>query len=255
MTQDAYAKIALMPPKKLKDDSIIEAVCHVRFCASDVPEVIIGRLTDVDQWKKFIQTRLPVSNIPAPIRDHDENLRFEPLVQLGREDGARLIRVGGNVLSYHVVGRYCGWAELQPELEFVAAELFTKVHDLTVTRIGFRYINALTSDRHFVPSVYDLNLALQVAESNIQGEVNLNYLEQSSATHLTLTKIASPYFLQGTLPPNTTAVVDIDVFTPPDFKTSSLDQLFKWVDDAHDFEKESFFRLLPKEILAKVEDK
>ena len=241
-----------MHPQKLKDDSIIEAICHFQFQTAELPEIVIGRLTDVEAWKGFTQTRLPVSDIPAPIRAHDENLRYEPTIQLCNADNSRLVRIGGNVISYHIVGKYCGWESYQPELDIVINALIEKIEGVSVIRCGFRYLNALTKDRHHVENLHSLSITLEVAGANLLGPVNLNFLIQNSDTHQTLTRIASPYFVKGTIPETTVAVVDVDVFTLPGFETSDSKQLSKWVEDAHNFEKDAFFSLIPEDAIAKL---
>lgn len=241
-----------MYPKKLKDDSIVEAVCHLQFEPSEVSEIVIGRLSDEQAWETYLRDRLPVADIPAPVRSADTNLRFEPLLQLRAKDGSRLVKIGDRTISYHIVGQYCGWEVFEKELEKVFADLFSKLNAPTIKRIGFRYINALTAHRHFVPGVDGLNLNIEVAGQRVTAPVNLNIRATDSEKHFTLTRIASPEFVNGSLPDGTTVVVDVDVFTPPDFETSHLDQLLEWVKQAHEFEKRAFFSLLPGDVQEKL---
>lgn len=238
-----------MFPKKLKDDSIVEAICHLHFASSEVSEIVVGRLSDDSAWDTFTRQRLPVADIPAPVRNADENLRFEPLLQLKSEKGDRLVKIGDKTISYHITGRYCGWTVFEKELERVFKELFTKLRSLKIERIGFRYINALTRDRHFISDINTLKLNIIVADELITSPFNLNYQVKNSEEHYTMTRIASPDFVKGATPQSTSAVVDVDVFTPPEFATTKKDELSKWVQNAHLYEKEAFFKLIPENIL------
>ena len=71
-------------PQKLKHDAIVEALVEIRFDASTIPEVLLGRLADHEPWKGFDQRRLPAYEIPAPIRQADANLRYNPWFELMR---------------------------------------------------------------------------------------------------------------------------------------------------------------------------
>lgn len=239
-------------PQKLKDDSIIEALCQVQFTSTELPEIVLGRLSDFGQWKAYSKETLPVSNIPAPIRRTDENLKYEPLLALRSPDGSRLIRIGENTLSYHVISRYCGWTTFKDELEQTLVALFDRLEKLVVTRLGFRYINALTKDRHYISGADALNLNIQVAGKTLEGRLNLNYETSPDSAHTVMTRIASPFFVQGTLPPGVEVVVDIDVFTPPGYETMHIASVLEWVNSAHNYEKDAFFKLVPPEILNKL---
>lgn len=239
-------------PKKLKDDSIIEALCHVQFSSAELPEIVLGRLSDLEQWKDYSKESLPVSNIPAPVRRSDPNLKYEPLLGLRSPDGLRLVRIGENSVSYHVVGRYCGWDAFKGELERVMVALFDKLENLVVTRLGFRYVNGLTNDRHLIPGLDALDLTIQVSNEALTGRFNLNYETSMDNTHTVMTRVASPFFVQGGLAPEVQVVVDVDVYTPPGFETVHIDSVLEWVNVAHEFEKEAFFKLLPSDILDKL---
>ncbi len=242
-------------PEKLKDDSIIEALCEVRFHTAELPEIAIGRLSDHEQWKGFTKNRLPAADIPGPIRAIDDQLKYQPVLELRSEDGTHLVKVGSNVISYHNIGKYCGWKTFEPALARAFAALFACVKDAQVNRLGFRYVNAITSTRHYMSAVSDLELRIEVAGVKIDGPINLNYVFKNDESHLTMTRIASPDFVQGKLPSDTTVVVDIDVSSPKDYMAREVDAVTQWVKKAHDFEKQAFFKLIPKDVLAKLEEK
>ncbi|MDA8362979.1 MAG: TIGR04255 family protein [Gammaproteobacteria bacterium] len=245
----------LLPPEKLKDDCILEAICEVRFDTSEQPEIVIGRLSDQDPWKDFSKGRLPTAEIPASLRAVNEQLRYQPVLQLRSADGASLLKVGSNVVSYHSVDKYCGWKQFQPALISVFEMLFACVKDAAINKIGFRYVNAITSNRHYIADVNSLDLNVEVNGEELGEPINLNYLVKNDDAHATMTRIASPYFVQGALPKDTTVVVDIDVSSPAHFQVKETSAAVAWVETAHKFEKEAFFKLIPSEILEKLVEK
>lgn len=244
-----------MMPKKLKDDCIIEAICEVRFTTNELPEITIGRLSDHQYWKSFSKTRLPIADIPGPIRAVEEQLRYQPILELRNDDNTHLVKVGTNVLSYHNVGKYCGWSAFEIALNKAFNALFESVEDTQINRIGFRYINAITSTRHYISGAKDLKLSIEVAGEKLEDAINLNYLIKNGDMHLCMTRIASPLFVQGQIPKDTSVVVDIDVYTPNNFLTKGEESAKTWTQKAHDFEKEAFFKLIPRAVLEKLEEK
>jgi len=238
-------------PKRLKQDAIIEALCEIRFKTDAVPEVVVGRLSDA--WEYTNQTRLPTADIPNPIRMQDPNLKHTPVLQLNLKDPEHLVKVGSNVISYHVLNNYCGWNLFHQKLKGLCDVLFEKIPNIEVTRIGFRYLNAVTSTKHGIKSFHDLNLELKVDSIPITGSTNINYINQYGPQHVAMTRIASIEFVEGGhLPKNTVGFIDIDISTPINFSSKSQKEVFRWIDDAHDYEKLSFFKLIPKKQLDKI---
>ena len=242
-------------PDKLEDDAIVEALCEFRFECQEVTEIVIGRLSDNAEWSSYSVERLPSSSIPSAIRENDPDLKFQPTLQLRSEDGRYLVKIGGRVISFHNVSSYCGWDRFQPKLNDLIDFIFGRLSELAITRIGFRYVNALTPERHTIASLTELNISLVVTDKPLDEPINLNYGTVYSDTHRAMTRIASSEFVQGKLPEGVIAVVDVDVVTTPDLKFSESDKVKAWVDDAHHYEKDAFFRLIPPEISKQLEAK
>jgi|SRR6266446_367789 len=243
-------------PHKLRDDAIIEALCLLQYEAKELPEVIIGRLSDETKWKGFIPARLPLADIPFPFRKSDPNLAMQPTLELRSADGTRLVRMGENVISYHVVGakKYCGWKQFRPELIGVIETLFDKLSGPEIKKISFRYVNAIGGERHLIGSVHDLNLDVRVDGIKLEGPINLNYIA-STPTHIVTSRVAHTDFVQvqgGSLPPGTKAIVDVEVTTPNKFTAPDVRTAMDWIDEAHALEKQAFFRLIPRDVLKKL---
>ena len=232
-------------PDKLKRDAIVEAIFEIRFDTKTIAEVLFGRLADFAPWKGFSQKQLPAYQIPAPMRSVDPNLRYAPVFELEDQEDHRAVRIGAYVLSYHQKAPYTGWAAFKPKLSQLIEALFAKSEDLTIRRLGFRYLNALSSDVHRIKAVSDLDLKIIVADETLPGNLNLNFTTDLSDKAQCTLRIATADFTQGALPPNTSIVVDVDVFTTETFKTRSEAEVKEWLEFAHTHEKEQFFRLLP----------
>lgn len=236
-------------PVKLKQDAIVEAIFEVRFSTPDrvVPEILLGRLADQPQWSGFQHRQLGAAQVPAQIRRENPVLRYQPVIELVPTEGDRAVRIGSEVISFHRLRRYPGWDKFRPELMEVVEALFGKAPPgLKVERLGFRYLNALRSDAHTIKSILDLDLTLEVAGENVSGEINLNFTVSLSRDTECAVRIATPGIVQGDLPPTTSVYVDVDVFTKENFATRDKKFVEAWIDSAHTWEKEQFFRLIPQ---------
>jgi uncharacterized protein (TIGR04255 family) len=182
-------------PKKLKADAIAEALFEVRFeCteAAQLPELVIGKLADNPSWKGHEKIRLPMSEVPASLRAQDENLRFQPLLEVRDVKKTSVAKIGTNVFSVHRLAPYPGGDAFVREVNECIDFLFKSLTDVKATRLGLRYINLFTTADHGVKSVNDLALEVTVAGDVLGDPVNLNYRVKSKGNFEGLVKIASP---------------------------------------------------------------
>jgi uncharacterized protein (TIGR04255 family) len=245
-------------PVKLRDDAIVEALLEIRFEMSTLPEIFFGRMAEYAPWKLLQQRRMPAYEIPAVMRQVNPQLRYQPVFELipVETDQKRAIRIGPQVLSYHRMQPYVGWKRFKPELNEAIAGLFRKADGLTVRRLGLRYLNALRTDVHAIRSVSDLDLKLDIANERVSGNVNINFNVDVASNTIGTVRVATPEFIQGSLPANTSVYIDVDVFTQEGFETQEQDVVTSWIEDAHTKEKEQFFRLLtPQTIQLLKEEK
>lgn len=236
-------------PKRLKADAIVEALGEIRFESADSPEIVVGRLISNEPWRTYEVQRLAGADIPEAIRLTHADLKYQPALELRSSDGFHRIRIGRNIISYHNSGRYSGWAGFGPQLARTSQWLSSTLSRSTVKRLGLRYINAMNSAKHHISSIHELDVTVDIGGSRPDGPINLNFLRENDTTHRTMTRIASPSFVQGSIPPDTAVVVDIDVFTPDQFEATNPDVVSTWLEEAHRFEKEAFFKLIPARIL------
>lgn len=243
-------------PSKIRNDAILEALCQFQFKTTDLPELVIGRLSLETKWKDFTPNRLPFADIPVPVRNADPTLKSQPTFELRNADGSRIVRLNESMVSYHVVGveKYCGWPQFKPEIAEAAGAIFERLQAAEITRIALRYINAIDPRRHFVNSLHELELDVRAGGGKVSGSLNLNYVEMRGSEHVTTTRVAHPQFVHGTLPDRTVAVIDVEVTTPSQFAAASRDRVMTWVEDAHTYEKEAFFKLIPPQVLAQLRE-
>lgn len=242
-------------PKKLKKDAILEALVDVRFESSEVEDILIGRLSDTPKWKSFERRVNPVKEVPPTIRRQQVGFKYLPIVELWSPDKRIAVKLGGNVASLHLMAPYPGWAEFRRHITTLIGAMRKAIPTCDVRRLGLRYINALTNPDHRISSMGALNLQLTVGGVApagpilVQARKPVESLEGNSAV---VVRVASPEFVEGVMPPQTVAIVDVDVYTGTNYSRPLDRGVTAWIDKAHRVEKTEFFGLIPDAALAEL---
>jgi uncharacterized protein (TIGR04255 family) len=241
-------------PERLRIDGIIEAIFEARFKTTDVPEVTVGNLaagisSSLGRGAQF--ERLPIADLPGPMRRGDPNLAHQPILQAWLANRARAVKIGEQVLSWHALKPYPGWNTFRSELMRAVEALARSVPNIEITRLGFRYVNALGSE-HGVHSVQDLNLTVCVDGRALAPPLNINY-RQTIGDQQMVTRIATPEFVQGG-PGGFTVLIDIDLGSEAATRPLVVNDAMNWADRAHDALKAEFFRLLKLETLENLRE-
>jgi uncharacterized protein (TIGR04255 family) len=241
-------------PDRIEPDAITEALFEVRFdLVAPLPEVLFGRLSELPQWKGFTQQRrLPAYEMPSLMREGDPNLRYVPVLELASPDPRRAVRIGAHVLSYHLLAPYTGWGSFQSELHVAIDGLFEKTEGLVATRLGLRYINALSPEKHGISSISQLDLRLEVSQAPVTDHIVFNFTTNPQNQTVCRVSVATRDFVQGEFPADAIALVDVDVGTTPDFQTNSREAVKAWAAEARNAKNQAFLGLLSEDTLAKL---
>jgi uncharacterized protein (TIGR04255 family) len=232
-------------PRKLKVDAIAEALIEVRFDCPDavaMPEAVVTALARYPQARGFAVQRLPIADLPTFVRTQDPNLKHQPWLEFTSAN--RIVKIGQNSLSYHVLPPYPGWESFRLQLEEIMSHLYLEIQDLSILRIGFRYINLLTEEDHQISSAADLHCAINIEGKELDAPYLLQYNRQRGEDHLVQAKIADPIFVVSNVNKAFNVLVDVDVFTARNVGHPSKEWINEWVENAHTFEKDEFFRIL-----------
>ena len=241
-------------PIRLSRDAILEALLEIRFETRQIGEVLVGRLASLPLFEGYGVTRLPIASIPAEAREADENLRFQPILQLGSPSPGELVKIGPHVLSLHVVNPYPGWEAFSKRLHVLIENLFQVVSDLVIIRLGLRYVNAITPD-HGVRRLSDLQFKVELAGEATETEMVFSHRFKADSDVSGTISVATPSFVSGpNLPSECAAFVDIDIFTPRPLGLSDPRSVDAWIQKAHDVEKKRFFGLFSEEQIEQLKE-
>jgi len=244
-------------PTKLKNDAISEAVFEIRFdLGNAIPEIAVGRLADSDKWPKFVVTRLPFADLPQQLRIASPSLIYQPLFELKlRDDNSRIIKVGTQTVICAVTKPYPGWDEFNRLHILAINNLFDAIPDVTVRRLGLRYINALNTELHHVAAISDLQLGVSVGGENLTTNYNLNFRVPGNETTECLIRVATKDFAMPPLDGPEHTLIDIDTYTPSSIQMHSKNEIIEWLRNAHEIKNRAFFNLFSSEQIEVMREK
>ena len=237
----------------LKVDGIKEAICEIRFNAPQSPEVVLGRLADSRAWRDHEQKRLPAADLPAALREVDQNLRYQPILEVAAVSRRGFLRIGPYALSIHQTEKYEGWTTFQPAIKEAVDSIYEALPAASIERIGLRYINLLNEHDHLITKPHNLRLSIKTADNiSVVDSFVVNYRRNKSPRHVCQVCVATPEYTAGPSPDNFSVAVDIDVFTTNFIQISNESDVMNWIEDAHLYLKEEFFDLWKDDVIQKL---
>ncbi len=233
-------------PKSISPCPIREAVCAIQF-EPGVPEDAVFGIVYQELKKDFPNAApLAIRNLPVEIRNTDKDLAFQPHYRLLSD--SLTVLVGPKAISVGIRGDYPGWSALSQNIKDILQRFHqTGVVSKTV-RLGLRYISFFNFD--IFPH---LELRITVQGTSWDGEGTFFKTVLSGAGCKSSLQVGKGLQLvnkpgEKGSPRETGSVIDIDSFTT-ETEGPFMQVLGTFLENAHQTEKELFFRLLKPEFL------
>lgn len=196
-------------PKKLKNEPLVDAVFEVRFEGSDqiaVADVLPGSLYK-ELLGEITLARLPIADVPKPIRDNNPNLCYLPIVRL---DWKQLgIAIGDRSLVISCKLPYIGWDNFKPQiLDIIESVKQTEVIG-QIERFSVKYVNLIQAP-DISEQVKKIHMEISIGDNTINNESISLRIEQREDEILHILQIITG--AQGILDQKNISgvVVDID---------------------------------------------
>jgi len=229
-------------PKKIRPCPIIEAIAELKFASAVLQDAIFGIIYQAfkDDFPGKVE-RLPILQLPEPLRSTDPNLKYQPYYRLIAGD--LLFQIGPNVASINNVKNYLGWDIFSKKI----TETFSKLENLkiikAIDRLAIRYINLFKLD------IFDnINLGIVINGEPLKALQTTLRTEIQRDDFINILQIANNANANIQNQVINGSVIDIETV----YKDSP-NTLFKEMDNilgkAHLIEKRLFFSLLKEEFL------
>jgi len=191
--------------------------------------------------KEFKEAKpLPILRLPSEIRSVDKDMAFQPHYRLISETSVVLL--GPKVISVGMRGEYPGWAVHSERIKGMLLKFYQTGIVGKTLRLGLRYISFFGFD--IFPN---LLLRISVDDTSLDGEETFFRTVLSGKGCKNLLQVRKGVALLKK-PNEKGSVIDIDSFTTE--VSGELNSVIEgFLEDAHQSEKELFFRLLKPEFL------
>lgn len=240
----------MMPlPKKIERCPIVDSVVEIRFDSQTHPSAVFGLIFNSFQGMYPNVEKLPILQVPEPIRDADPNFRFKAHYRLSSSDGFS-VQVGPDVLVVGAPLAYPGWTEFSGKI----FEAFEKVFSLgivsSVSRLGIRFINFFEEDI-FDRIQFDVKMCGDILEPRntlIRTEIERDGFNNTLQLGNNATQLVNNE-------PRIGSILDIDTFKSFTDSGEFQSQFHDIVQKGHQVEKEIFFGLLKPDFLESLNPK
>ena len=209
--------------RRYKNPPIEEALCEFRFASgTDWDFTIPGKLqvelgdrySGKPREQKAVQIGLRVQNGKPADLEYGEGLAK---VQLVEQEGRRMVGVGPNVLSIHMLRPYQdttnseqgGWVEFRHRIAVALGAYRKVVEPVSINGVSVRYINRIT-----IPSLkVRVEEYLKCAHLEIDGlpEDYVNFLSRVEYAYEDKVRLVLSYGLLGTSPNSVDCLLDLGV--------------------------------------------
>jgi len=230
-------------PVRLKKEPLLEAIWEIRFSGvqSPVADLLPGMLFKSFPGKYGKASKLPVADIPAPVIEHDPNLRYVPKIRL--EGAHQTIQIGDRVVSLSRRRPYSGWATFSADIRELAQAVQETGLVGRLERFSLKYIDLIELEKPV--GLAHLNLELKMGGYDLAAQpVQLRAeIEENDLIHIIQIISPAEVLLPGTVRPLKGVLVDIDSIRPM-AEGESWDVLYERLDEVHVSCKKMFFNIL-----------
>jgi len=233
-------------PKKLGNDTIVDAIIEIRFETLFDKNAIFGYIYSMimNDYKGNV-INLPESQLPAAIREADPNLRFKPLHRI--EGEKTIIQIGSNVIAISSKIPYIGWDEFSS----IFFKIVTKINsqDPTVLnkviRLGIRYVDFFKGDIS-----EKINMTFKMCENYEHTEDLYIRTTLKDKGFINIVQFSNSANFHGKDQQTIEKGSLIDIDTSKEYSDSSfLGNIHTEIDNAHSCQKSLFFSTLKDDLI------
>ena len=228
-------------PVKITPCPISEALVQVLFSTSIPPDAVFGIVFKEIRSEFGKSQKLPITNVPANIRENDIKLKYQPTYSLTNDDV--VLQIGPRTISFHCTGEYLGWESFSEKIYSILSKLQGTGLIEKGERISIRYINVFDGD-----IITKTNLRVEFSNANFTMQNLLLKTEIPAEPFLNVLHIVNPADLRIRGKKLHGSVIDIDTI----YKRRVGDfykEYIEIIENAHIEEKKLFFSILNKEFL------
>jgi uncharacterized protein (TIGR04255 family) len=245
-------------PLKLNKEPLVDALFEVRFvspvpaASSVLPGLLFSKLSMSAGSPARIE-RLPVSDLPAQLRNTDPLLKFQPLLKLYTDRFQ--IMVGDSSLTIACQLPYAGWALFKPKIVEIIGILKDTNLIERIERYSMKYVD-IVDGNDITEQIKRTSMELIIGEYKLTSEPFSVTVEITRDEFINIVQIAGPSGASLSTGGTRTGVL-IAVDTVVNHDTSDLGTFIRELPDRlesiHTHNKTMFFECLTEETINYLE--
>lgn len=225
-------------PKKISPCPIVDASFGINFETKRLPDTIFGVLYEKLSEKYLKHQRLPLASMPPEIINEDPRLKYQPHHKISNEDFSILI--GPNTFSISHNSDYNGWDFFISEINDCISILKKSSLVYEIKRLGLRYIDLFENIDIF--DVLKEKVELRSNSTQLRTKIT------SDDFYHILQITNDSKFLDKNGQEKQGSLLDIDT-TLMIYRPNEFDYVEKFLEKAHQKEKELFYSLLKDDFI------
>lgn len=227
-------------PNKISPCPIIEATVELKFNSSLPKGAVFGVIYNAVKEKFGTVEKLPTAMLPSHVLENDPNLQYKALYKL--TDGYFNAQVGYDVVSLHSPSSYVGWVSFSDNI----VSFFEKINRSGAVNkpvsLVLRYLNFFEVD-----IFKNINLQVQMFNEPYTGDNLVMRTEFFKEGFTNVLQLANNIKVEGAIGQKQGSLIDIIcALHEPENLFNNIRDI---INNAHQFEKELFFKLLKNEFL------
>ncbi len=184
--------------------------------------------------------KLPILQVPEPIREADSSFKFKPYFKVLND--TFVVQIGPDVFTVSSYPVYVGWDKFSTEIFSIMRtikdlDIITKVH-----RLGIRYINFFPID-----IFENINLEILFRDKKLLSVKTHFRTEFSDSEYKSTLQVTNDFIHES----NHGSIIDIDTFKDSNLE-SFFDSFENHINEGHICEKKLFFNLLNESFLGSL---
>ncbi|KQX97764.1 hypothetical protein ASD22_11125 [Rhodanobacter sp. Root480] len=233
-----------LQPLRLEKDTIVEALCEIRFESKGAASLLPGMLFSAGGGMKFsgIENLNPIQ-LPSFVLDANPGMRYMPSQKLIGE--GYVIVIGEHILTI-ALNSYKGWSNFKA----LILEVWSAVAGFNivehVTRASLKYVNLIEGKSENIADFSDVHLLID-SQPVDSGSLQIR-TEQTRGSFTKIVQLANMATAQKLGHESTGCLVDIDVIHNVESK-DILREGADLLEELHTQVKDAFFAIISESAL------
>lgn len=232
--------------------AIVKCNFEIRFDSKMPQGAIFGTIFNIvkDKYTDCIQT--PLTQLPMELRCNRPELAYGPEYILSSSNSTIKMLIGPKIIGFEYERPYVSWEIFYQAIDEQLNVIYHNSDlDLKIKRFGLRYIDFFAHE-NILTDIFKSNISLSTEDVR-NKKIELKIIDNSDGLFNSQTMIINSAELKYKgKNENSGSIYDFDLELKDPNLISSYDDILKYLQIAHNYQKAKYFSLIQEEYLKKL---